>query len=71
MPDSFDSTKTWPELAIGLYDQLTQRGAEIIYEAENLEVRVPSKAGEGAEHARWILNGTLKIRTRNHATDQS
>ena len=60
--DSND-TRSWPELAIGLYDQLTGRGAEISYEMDNLDVLVPSKVGIEAEHTRWRVNGTLKIRT--------
>jgi hypothetical protein len=59
-----DETRTWPELAIGLYERLTGRGAEITYEFEEMEVMVPSKVGEDAEHAQWRLDGTLKIRTR-------
>jgi hypothetical protein len=59
-----DETRTWPELAIGLYERLTGRGAEITYEFEEMEVDVPSKVGEDAEHARWRLDGTLRIRTR-------
>lgn len=59
-----DQTTTWPDLAIGLYDRLTGRNAEIIYEMDDLEVQVPSKTGSGAEHAKWLVNGTLRIRTR-------
>lgn len=59
-----DETTTWPELAIGLYDRLTGRGAEITYEFEDMEVEVPSKAGEDADHANWRLDGTLRITTR-------
>ena len=33
-----EHTKTWPELAIGLFDQLTGKGAEIVYEFDNMEV---------------------------------
>ncbi len=58
-------TKTWPELAIGLYDQLTGRGSEISYEFEKMEIQVPSCTGPSAEHALWKVNGTLKIRTRD------
>ncbi|MGE0825966.1 MAG: hypothetical protein AB7G75_22445 [Candidatus Binatia bacterium] len=58
-------TKSWPELASGLYDTLTGRGAEITYEFENLEVLVPSSASPNAEHAKWKVNGVMKIRTRN------
>jgi hypothetical protein len=59
-----DETTTWPELAISLYDRLTGRGAEITYEFEDMEVEVPSKAGEDADHAHWRLDGTLRITTR-------
>lgn len=54
-------------MAIGLYDRLTGRNAEITYELENLEISVPSRVGEGANHAKWVLNGALKIRTRDGA----
>jgi hypothetical protein len=57
-------TSTWPELAIGLYDRLTGRGAEIVYEFEDMAVDVPSKVGDDAEHAHWRLDGTLRITTR-------
>lgn len=59
-----DETTTWPELAIGLYDRLTGRGAEITYEFEEMEVDIPSKVGEDADHARWRVDGTLRITTR-------
>ncbi|MEM4781330.1 MAG: hypothetical protein QXG03_07215 [Halalkalicoccus sp.] len=59
-----EETRTWPELAIGLYDRLTGRGAEITYEFENMEVDVPSKTGEDAEYAHWRVDGTLRITTR-------
>lgn len=55
----------WPDLAIGLYDRLTGRNAEITYEFEKLHVKIPSGTGEKAEHAEWIINGTMKIRTRD------
>ena len=57
-------TVTWPDLAIGLYDRLTGRNAEITYEADNFELSVPSAAGADAAHAKWTMNGTLRIRTR-------
>ncbi|WP_224269352.1 hypothetical protein [Haloprofundus salinisoli] len=59
-----DETRTWPELALGLYERLTGRGAEITYEFEDMEVDVPSKTGEDADHAHWRLDGTLRISTR-------
>ena len=61
-----NDTKTWPELAIGLYEVLTGRGAEIIYEFENFELLIPSSASPEATHAKWKMNGVLKIRTRDH-----
>ena len=64
--ESTVETKTWPELAGGLYDKLTGRGAEITYEFDNLEVLVPSGASPDAVHAKWKVNGTMKIRTQDH-----
>lgn len=63
--DGGDETRTWPELAIGLYERLTGRGAEITYEFEDLEVEVPNRVGADAEHANWRLDGTLRVRTRD------
>jgi hypothetical protein len=61
--ERIDETTTWPDLAISLYDRLTGRGAEIIYEFEDMEVEVPSGTGEDAEHARWRLDGELRVST--------
>ena len=58
-------TTTWPDLAIGLYDRLTGRKAEITYEFEDLHVKIPSGTGAGAEHAEWVLSGTMKIHTKD------
>ncbi|TVQ62604.1 MAG: hypothetical protein EA378_04550 [Phycisphaerales bacterium] len=60
-------TKTWPDLAIGLYDRLTGRNAEIIYDFDNLHIKIPSGTGPNAEHAEWVLNGSMKIRTQDNA----
>lgn len=57
-------TTTWPDLAIGLYDRLTGRNAEITYDMDGLQVAVPSGTGEEAEHATWQVDGTVSIRTR-------
>ena len=65
MAELNENTTSWPDLAIGLYDRLTGRGAEIIYEFDNMEVAVPSSVSEGASYANWKLNGTLKVRTRD------
>ena len=58
-------TNDWSELAISLYDKLTGRNAEITYEANDMEVWVPSGTGEEAVHAKWKVNGTLRIRARD------
>jgi hypothetical protein len=63
-----DATLTWPDLAANLYDKLTGRGAEITYQFENMEIFVPSHVAENAQQARWKLNGTVRIRTRDGAT---
>lgn len=58
-------TTTWPELAIGLYDKLTGRGAEITYQFDDLRITVPSRAGPDSRAAQWQVAGTLRISTRN------
>lgn len=66
-------TKNWPELAAGLYDKLTGRDAEISYSFDDFEIHVPSSTAADAEQARWKMNGTLRICTRNgaHTNGQS
>jgi hypothetical protein len=61
-------TKTWPDLAIGLYDRLTGRNAEITYEFDDMTIDVPSGTGSNAEHARWNLSGTIRIRTTDNGS---
>ncbi len=63
-----NDTTTWPDLAIGLYDKLTGRGAEITYEFRNLEVSVPSSASATAAHAMWRVNGMVKVSTKDQQT---
>jgi hypothetical protein len=67
MLDTTRDTHTWPDLAIGLYDKLTGRGAEITYEFQNLEIAVPSSASDNAQHATWRVSGTVRIRTKDEA----
>ena len=62
-----DETRTWPDLAIGLYDKLTGRGAEITYAFEDVEVMVPSAVGSSVDQTPWRVNGTVKISTRDAA----
>jgi len=65
----FAETETWPELAIGLYERLTGRGAEITYEFEDMRIDVPDRIGENADHAQWGLDGTVRIRARERDPD--
>lgn len=58
-----EHTTTWPDLAIGLYERLTGMHAVIAYEFVDMHVKIPSGTGPQAEHAEWILSGTIKIRT--------
>lgn len=67
MNNQIQETTNWPDLAISLYDRLTGRNAEITYEFDQMEIHVPSKVGQGAEHAQWRVNGTVKITTRDNA----
>lgn len=68
MQNSNQDTRNWPDLAIGLYDRLTGRGAEITYEMDKVELLVPSGTGDNASHARWQVDGTIRIRTRDQAS---
>ena len=60
-----EHTKTWPELAIGLYEKLTEKNAIITYSFDDMSIHVPSGTGESCTHAHWIINGTLRISTEN------
>jgi len=60
---STETATSWPDLAVGLYDKLTGRGAQITYEFENFNVEVPSSTAANASSAKWKINGTMKIRT--------
>lgn len=62
-----NDTRSWPDLAIGLYDRLTERNAEIVYDFDNMEVGIPSSTNTDAEQAKWKLNGAIRVTTRNGA----
>ncbi|CDK39809.1 hypothetical protein DM2_1034 [Halorubrum sp. DM2] len=61
--ERIDETTTWPDLAIGLYDRLTGRNAEIHYQFEDMTVEVPSGTGDDAEHAEWRIDGGVRVTT--------
>ncbi|MDH3723192.1 MAG: hypothetical protein OES64_05665 [Desulfobacteraceae bacterium] len=65
MAEKNEKIVSWPDLAIGLYDRLTGRGAEVTYEFDNMEVSVPTDASGDASYVNWKFNGTLRIRTRD------
>ncbi len=58
-------TNNWPELAIGLYDKLTGRNAEISYSFDGFELNVPSSTAANATSAKWKMSGTIRISTRD------
>lgn len=60
-----EHTTNWPDLAMGLYERLTGRNAEITYALEDMHIKIPSGTGPVAEHAEWVLNGKLKISTKD------
>ncbi len=62
-------TNTWPELAIGLYDKLTGRGAKITYEMDDLRVAVPAGTSDAAPRAEWVVNGTVRISTSDQTAN--
>ncbi len=41
-----NETKNWPDLAIGLFERLTGRNAEISYQFDDFELHVPSSTAE-------------------------
>ncbi|MYL17566.1 hypothetical protein [Halorubrum distributum] len=61
--ERIDETTTWPDLAIGLYDRLTGRNAEIHYQFDDLTVEVPSGTGDDVEHAEWRVDGGVRVTT--------
>ncbi|MBI1270813.1 hypothetical protein GC174_10305 [bacterium] len=69
--ETASDTKSWPDLALSLYEGLTVRGAEIVYDFRNMEIQVPNKVGAGAEHTLWKANGVLAIRTSEKTSSKS
>ena len=59
-----NTTRTWPELAVGLLDQLTARAAAIAHQFAATAPGIPSAASPDADVARWHLNGTVRVTTR-------
>ncbi len=65
MAKGAEDIKSWPDLAGQLYDKLTGKNSTIDYNFDNFSMDVPSKVGPDAVHTKWVLNGSLKISTKN------
>jgi hypothetical protein len=53
-------TRNWPELVEGVYDRLREDGEEgISIGFREMEIQVPSRTGEDADHAHWTIDGTI------------
>lgn len=59
---------TWPDLAEGLYERLTGRGAAIRYQFDDMQVEVPRSTGTDTPGAMWRLSGALTISTSERAS---
>lgn len=65
-PDTTDSapdeTRNWPELVAGVYDRLQEDSdGGISIRLDDMEIQVPSRTGEDADHAHWNVDGTIDI----------
>lgn len=69
MAERVKDTNNWPEVFHGLYDRLTGSNAEIAYNFDDFEIDVPSSTSEGAPHAHWKFNGTMRITTQNRSSN--
>jgi len=63
MTKAQENIKTWPDLAIGLYEKLTGKGAVITYDFEDFSIGVPKEVGDSNTFTTWKMNGKLKIST--------
>lgn len=63
MTKTTENIQTWPDLAIGLYEKLTGKGAIISYDFENFSVGIPKEVGDSKTFTTWKIDGKLKIST--------
>jgi len=63
MTKAQESIQTWPDLAIGLYEKLTGKGAIISYDFEDFTIGVPKEVGDSTTFTTWKISGKLKIST--------
>lgn len=60
-------SKSWAGIGAELFDLLTGRKAEIIYNLDNMEVQIPAHAtpaGTASSFAQWKFNGAVRISSR-------
>ena len=62
-PKGFTSDRTEAKPPLFFNERLTGTNAEIKYNFEDMNIQVPSGTGADAEHAKWVLNGAIKIST--------
>ncbi|MGY6557962.1 MAG: hypothetical protein ACXIT9_01640 [Nitritalea sp.] len=62
MANQTEKIQSWPDLAIGLYEKLTGKGAIITYDFEEFSIGVPREVGS-TDYTTWKMNGKLKIST--------
>ena len=53
----------WPQTVQQLYAALAASNAGIEFTFEHLEIVLPRDDPPGAPPVRWLLNGTLRLRT--------
>ena len=58
-----NKTTQWADLAIGLFERLDERNAQINYKFDDMTVEVPEYPAEEAPSATWKVNGTISITT--------
>lgn len=62
MSTETNKINSWPDLAIGLYDRLTERNAVISYDFEDFAIQVPQRVASDRK-TEWKMNGKLTITT--------
>ncbi len=57
-----DETRNWPELVAGIYDRVREDSDDgISVRFREMEIQVPSRTGEDADHAHWTVDGTIDL----------
>ena len=59
----------WTDLGREMWTFLTGRQAAINYSFIDMAIEVPRDTGPDAPRATWKLNGTLRVTTRDHGSE--